>query len=183
MIDWISSRIAGEAMSVPSFLSFCVQGIAAFVLSIFTNHFDGSILLFEIFLLFFAGDLICGIIYAVIMETFSIKKLGMWVWKLMKRMILVVIMGYLYAAAMVILNTYWEPFIIVNWVLFFYILSDSASILDKLDKMGFNVPSWARATIDFIRLKAHKTVEVVTGDPKVTDSIFGKGTKDDSESS
>lgn len=111
--------------------------IASFFSILFWLIFDWNEFIIWAIFLIYSIDLFTGVACAVIKKNFQSREFFKWLTKLLTYWIFMVI-AVSVGKALFIWNS------LLSWVFGFILITDSISILENLEKMGYNTPYWLK---------------------------------------
>lgn len=112
---------------------FFVKAPLALIVTFFTDILFGDIVVLNIYLAFVFADLLLGLIRSVVYYSYSTKYLLSWVLKVCVSLFLVTMVGLL---AQSLFRTSGLQFAATNWALFCCTLTESASLIKNLRRLG-----------------------------------------------
>lgn len=117
-----------------------IKSIAAFFLALSSLILNENEMIIWIIFLLYVIDLFLWVAWAIYNKDFSARKFFMWATKFLAYGVFMVIWVALWQA----LNM-WNFFL--SWIMAFCVITDSASILENLDKLGYNTPMFLKKYI------------------------------------
>lgn len=124
--------------SVRLFSGFHIKALISMLLVFFTDVLYGDVLVFTIFFVLVSIDLVLGVLRAKLDGTYQFKFLLYWVRKVMTYLVLVLVFGLMCQA---LSRTAGVVFSAVDWLLFCCSITEVASIINNLRRLGCPVPA------------------------------------------
>lgn len=144
------------------FGTYTKAGVAV-IATIFTDILYGDTAVFGIYMALALVDLLLGILKARVYGTFHAKYLLYWVRKVTTYMMLVLIAGLLCQS---LFRASGFTFSAVNWLLFCCSLTEAASIVDNLRKLGCPIHPMIDKLMKVLRKKAAQHITSGLEDPE-----------------
>lgn len=143
------------------FTGFPIKGVLAALPALFASHLSGDWHIFELWFVANAIDLVLGVVLTQKYARFSHRRVYGWVIKTFTHMLTIILVGIVsYTFASV--SGYPAP--ILDWFMFILLLTEVASIIDSLGKLGLPVHPLAQKIISKIRRKSEVKLDELTGD-------------------
>lgn len=155
------------------FGTYTKAGVAA-IATFFTDILYGDATVFGIYMALALADLFLGILKARVYGTFNTKYLLYWVRKVTTYMVLVLVVGLLCQS---LFRASGYVFYAVNWMFFFCSLTEAASIVDNLRKLGCPIHPVIDKLMKVLRKKAAQHITSGLEDPdfcKQVEEALGK---------
>lgn len=140
-----------EYISQISFLFYIKLGIVA-VLTFLTDVLDASVFSMGIYFFILCLDFVTAIILDVSNRSFKVKRLGIWLWKVVIQCCIAVLIGAVFHM-MFLFTGFKVP--VINGMLFLFALIDLTNVIVRLNVMGFELHP---AIHFFLRLLRKKTI-------------------------
>lgn len=122
-------------------------GVAVF----FVEFLKGDIAVFNIYVIFIFFDLVLGITRAKMYGTYRPRLVCNWMKKVCTHLLIIFLFG-LVCNSLFLTSGFVVP--AVNWLLFCLTITECASILDHLRRMGLPIPPIIDATLQVLRRQA-----------------------------
>ena len=145
-----------------------LKTILATMLTFFTDTLYGNVTVLNIYLLVVFIDLFLGIVRAKIYGGFKPQYMFRWFRKLATHLFVVVLFGLLSSS---MFHTMGITFSIVNWMLFCCTLTESASIVCHLQRLGCPIPIAIDKILSMLRKRAAQHLTSGINDPALRKEI------------
>lgn len=155
MLDIVRTQFNGAVSSFP------MTVVPATLLTSLQTYTGGHLEAFITWCILSAGDLVFGVILAIVQHKFCARKLYHWAGRVLVQLLSV----FIFAAVlrMFTLAAGVELFF-ANWLLFFFALMDATSILNKLLVLGF-MPKPAYVILKMLRRRSSRVFATLMDDP------------------
>lgn len=141
------------------FAGFQIKAALASVSALFVSALGGDWYIFELWFIMNAIDLFCGVLLAVKVNRFARRRVYGWVVKTFTHVLTIILVG-LVSYVFSLVSGYPVP--VLDWFMFVLLLTEVASIIDSLVKMGLPVPPLARKIVTKIRRKSEAKLDELT---------------------
>lgn len=135
----------------------------------FVEVLYGDLIVLNIYLLFLFLDLILGVVKSKVYGTYRVKEIGRWVGKLLTHLLVILLFG-LVCNSLFTTSGFLIP--TVNWLLFCLTITELASILDNLRKLGAPVPPIVYKFLKILRRQAAKKLSTYVEDPEMKEDLL-----------
>lgn len=145
-----------------------IKAFLAAVGVFFVEFLKGDVVVFEIYIAFVFFDLLLGIVNAKVYGTYRPKLLCNWMRKVSTHILLIFLFGLL-CNSFYLTSGY--TISAVNWLLFCISLTELASILDHLRRMGYPIPPIINACLCILRRQASEKLTSGIQDEELRKSV------------
>lgn len=128
------------------------------VTSLYTNFFYGNITLVFLWMILVTADLILGVMVALRKSKFTMARLKKFVTKVFAHALTIALFGVL-NHSLTATSGYATP--LLDWVMVLLLLTEGASILINMDKMGWPVPKIAHKIIAKMDKSANQKIDAL----------------------
>lgn len=145
-----------------------VKMILAFMATVFTKIMFGNVIVLEIYFLFFFIDMAMGVLWALVVGKFDVRRVAWAALKLCVHLSFICLFGLVIQA---VFQTFNIQTAAVNYVIFTFIVIEFTSIVDKAHRMGLPMDRRFTTVLLLLRKFTASRIAEAVGQPQMREQL------------